>query len=569
MLFLRSRVVNFNRIRPLNDRHLAILLFGAVFLLFLAGCRISPTITLGVPTNLPASETAVQPIVEEKTKLPTDAILTITPVRPEAITPLMPSGQVTNLPVSDTPGPSLTSTSESPVEIPPTAPPTINPTFNATATSPVQTSTPRPFNEIPAPIMGIETHSMRPFVLTDFANAAIKWTRRNGFLWSDVEPFEGQRNWGAAASLEQDLANASKQGINTILIVRSTPPWAQKVYGHSCGPIRQDKFLAFASFMKDLVARYSVLPYNVKYWEIGNEPDVDPSLVAADSLFGCWGDQNDPYYGGGYYAQMLKAVYPAIKAADPQARVLMGGLLMFCDPTHPPQGNDCKTGLFFKGILASGGADYFDIVSFHGYPQYFSSWLTAENSGPWKPRGGFVLGKISYLRETMNEYGVDKPIYLTEGSLTCSETNTKFCNPAGEKFFNDQANYTVMLFVRNWAAGIDATLWYEFEGPGWRYSSMLDGSQKPKPDYNAFIFMLKELKGAKYRREIIDYENVQIYEFSLPEKRVWVLWPKDIDPHVVIPPTDTLQVYDIFGNVVTPVNGAIPLTNPIYFELNP
>ena len=39
---------------------------------------------------------------------------------------------------------------------------------------------------------------------------------------------------------------------------------------------------------------------------------------------------NDPYYGGGYYAEMLKIVYPQIKAADPEAQILIGGLLLFC-----------------------------------------------------------------------------------------------------------------------------------------------------------------------------------------------------------------------------------------------
>jgi hypothetical protein len=83
--------------------------------------------------------------------------------------------------------------------------------------------------------------------------------------------------------------------------------------------------------MHDLVARYSVPPYNVKYWELWNEPDVDPALaglIGGDIPFGCWGDSTDPYYGGGYYAEMLKAVYPRIKAADPQAQVARGRIAL-------------------------------------------------------------------------------------------------------------------------------------------------------------------------------------------------------------------------------------------------
>ena len=44
-------------------------------------------------------------------------------------------------------------------------------------------------------------------------------------------------------------------------------------------------------------------------------------------MFGCWDDPEDAYYGGEYYAEMLKVVYPVIKEADPEAKVLFGGLL--------------------------------------------------------------------------------------------------------------------------------------------------------------------------------------------------------------------------------------------------
>jgi hypothetical protein len=39
-------------------------------------------------------------------------------------------------------------------------------------------------------------------------------------------------------------------------------------------------------------------------------------------------------FGGEYYGNMLKIVYPAIKSADPQAQVLVGGLLLDCDPVN-------------------------------------------------------------------------------------------------------------------------------------------------------------------------------------------------------------------------------------------
>jgi hypothetical protein len=473
-------------------------------------------------------------------------------------------------PTAEAPTPSTPATSTpAPSLIEKTTTPTSTPTILPSETPTIPLPTPTTLVEIPEPSMGVEAHSMRPSVLAAFQTAGLEWTRRNAFFWSSVEPVEGQRNWGSVASLENDLSNSSKQGIHTILIVLSTPLWAQQIYGHPCGSIKEDKLEAFAAFMKDLVTRYSVPPFNVKYWEIGNEPDVDPSLVSPDSLFGCWGDQNDPYYGGGAYGKMLKAVYPAIKAADPDAKVLNGGLLLDCDPTHPPEGKDCKASLFFKGMLESGAADYFDIVSLHGYSYFTNSWENIENSSPWVERGGAVMGKVSYIREVMQEYNVEKPIFMTEGSLLCPDGNTKFCRPPSDPFYEQQANYVVRLYVRNWAAGIAGTIWYDFEGPGWRYAGMLDGYQNPKPDYKALKFLLAELQGASFRREVPVNKDVQIYEFGLPEKRVWVLWPAGDNPQEINTPSDSLQVLDIYGNALPSVGSTLQITNPIYIELKP
>ena len=185
-------------------------------------------------------------------------------------------------------------------------------------------------------VFGAEMQQLTPAEgLDQMVVANTTWSRRNAVLWSAVETTEGVRNWGVLASLDAELQAASANGIQVILIVRSTPEWARKTAGSgaTCGPVRADKLAAFGGFMNELVARYSAPPYNVKVWELWNEPDVDPSQVLeVDSVYGCWGDQTDAYYGGRYYAEMLKVAYPQIKSADPQAQVLVGGLLMDCDP---------------------------------------------------------------------------------------------------------------------------------------------------------------------------------------------------------------------------------------------
>lgn len=372
-------------------------------------------------------------------------------------------------------------------------------------------------------------------------------------------------HWEAVG--EATLQAAAAEQLQIIATVHYTPDWAQKTAGSYCGPIREDALDPFAQFLTALVTRYSAPPYNVHYWELGNEPDVDPSLVGTRSAYGCWGDQSDAYYGGGYYAEMLKVAYPAIKAADPKAQVLIGGLLLGCDPTHPLPKNDCKPSRFLEGILQHGGGAYFDVLSFHGYPQYNGSLRLDEHFPSWEERGGVVLGKVHFLREVMSAYDVDKPIIHTEGALLCPKRDAQNCNPPGPAFYEAQADYVVWLFVRNWAERLVGTVWYEFEGPGWQESGLLDSNQQPKPAYRALSFLTEELASASYQQPVIRYPDLKGYEFTTPTKRVWVLWAPDGQPHSINLPTGALRVLDKYGQKVTPVKGTVSVSSPVYVEL--
>jgi hypothetical protein len=289
-------------------------------------------------------------------------------------------------------------------------------------------------------------------------------------------------------------------------------------------------------------------------------------------VYGCWGDEDDDYYGGGYYAEMLKAVYPAIKAADPSAQVLIGGLLLDCDPTNPPPNNSCKPAKFFEGVLRNGGSNYFDIVNFHGYPPY----STRDSGGPlyndlhtpgWEARGGMILGKINFLREVMAAYGVNKPIMDTESALTCPEYIPE-CLPPGDEFYQAQADYVVWLFVRNWAEGIKGTIWYTFNGPGWRYSGLLDGNLNPRHAYHALDFLSQELAGARYTARITQFSSLQGYEFNNTQKKIWVLWSPDGESYSISLPSGYQKVFNKYGNDITPSNGQLAVNSPIYVEFN-
>lgn len=418
----------------------------------------------------------------------------------------------------------------------------------------------------PLPVFGVQMRAINEtYGLSKAVDANVHWVRYQAFEWDRIEPARTDPptyNWSIVDGTS--LRNAYQNGMTVIAIIQYTPGWAQKYSGSICGPIRADQLDEYAQFLSALVTRYKDPPYNVKYWELGNEPDAPVSKDR--NVFGCWGEEGDRYYGGAYYGQMLRYAYPAIKAADPQAQVLIGGLLLDCDPTQPPPGKDCASARFLEGILSVGGGDFFDIVSFHGYALYDGTPDPDERHPYWSHRGGVVLGKADYLRDVLNAYGEDKPLINTEGSLICPAENLVHCNPPSAAFYRDQAEYAVLLYVRNWASDIMATIWYQFDGPGWRYSGMLDSSQNPKPVYHAFRFLTEELGDAWYEGKVTRYPQIKGYSFGAPSKQVWVLVPPDATTWAIDLPGDVTHVYNAFGQDITPTGSSILFDGPIYVE---
>jgi hypothetical protein len=125
------------------------------------------------------------------------------------------------------------------------------------------------------------------------------------------------------------------------------------------------------------------------------------------------------------------------------------------------------------------------------------------------------------------------------------------------------------MYVRNWVNGVSGTIWYQFEGPGWRHGGLLDENQNPKPAYDALRFLITELSDAEFSGVLAQFDALAGYEFISPEKRIWVLWsPDEIDAQIQLP-ENVLSVFDKFGNDITPDGADITVSNPIYLELHP
>jgi hypothetical protein len=399
------------------------------------------------------------------------------------------------------------------------------------------------------------------------------WARLGRISWRDLQPNEGDAiQWSQLAGFENELRALRAAGIMPEVVVYDSPRWATINTPHptSCGAIRADKFGAFAQFMAELAARYSSAEFGVKYWELGNEIDVDPRLVVPDSEFGCWGDIDDPFYGGRHYGEMLKVVTPAIRAANPSAQVWLGGLLLSSPNTTNPQLG--KPERFLAGVLEAGAAAYFDKVPYHWYTSYTQKRIDYDNAGggPWDALGGGVIGKAQYLRTLMQGYGVNKPLFLNETSFACPNDSVggyPWCVTPAPEFFDMQADMLVRMWSRGLSIGVDGFIWYTLDAPGWRNGALLNADGSGKPVYFAYKQLSTQLYGKFYDGPASFGNTIEGYRFRRGTLQVQVLWAKlDQIVPIQIPASTFVGAYTRDGQILAPTSISDQLEFQVTFQ---
>jgi hypothetical protein len=390
--------------------------------------------------------------------------------------------------------------------------------------------------------------------LAQAVDAGAYWVRTSAFHWDKIEPVRTEPptyRWQEVDELS--LLAAAAEGLRVIAPIQFTPEWAQGYSGYYCGPIRDENLDEFAQFLGALVARYGAPPYNVKYWELGNEPDVDPRLVNPRQGYGCWGDESDEYYGGGYYAEMLKVAYPAMKQADPEARVMIGGLLM----DRPAGGKDTSP-RFLEGILEGGGGPFFDIVSFHAYT-YYGGALGKMWNGNWLDSPTAMPGKVAHIRRLLDRFGVgDKGLINTEAALQCSEVT--------DECLETQAMFVARVYAEALALDLEAQVYFAMINEGWRHTGLVLPDLTPKPVYYAYQVAAEILTQAQYDGSVASYPpQVEGYVFRLNDRTgyVDVIWSADGTAQRVTLPAGA-SAHDRYGEPVAGTGTISVGSSPVY-----
>ncbi|MGO9322625.1 MAG: cellulase family glycosylhydrolase [Solirubrobacteraceae bacterium] len=284
--------------------------------------------------------------------------------------------------------------------------------------------------------------------------------------WPDLEPTKGAFSTFWLAYYEETFRSLPA-GTKVLLDVVNTPSWETGSSNEHTPPANPEEYAAFVGAL----ARH--LGTKVSAYEIWNEEDSSS----------WWGGGPNP----SAYAQLLKATYPAIKAADPSATVVLGGLT----------GNDYE---FLEGVYQAGGKGSFDAVGVH-------TDTACDKLSPYEFLRGagnrLVADSFLAYREVhavMLANGDDKPIWMTELSwrttnATCPEG--AWAGQTAEGVSEEQqATYLRQAYhCMQQDSYVQVALWFPLQDEGSVLSGLERANGTHKPSFAAMRSYAREGDG--------------------------------------------------------------------------
>lgn len=379
------------------------------------------------------------------------------------------------------------------------------------------------------PSFGIQIYNSDPDIMNTVTGAGAQWIHLP-FRWDWVEPITDVTEYEWPAWYDDQLREYAAHHVRVILTFGSNPDWAAT---YPNGPIDKAPIGVLAEFMTAAVQHYSAPDLKVGYWEFYNEPDNTFEGCAPEGQCGWWGSFPDEY------ADLLKAVYPAIKSVRPEVQVVLGGLAYDrWDSEGCPDHCGPFAELFLDNVLASGGGPYFDVMNFHYYPVY---------APKWDPYGMGLIGKATYIRNKLAGFGLYKPVICTETSMWSDPLH------GGSEVL--QRRYVPQAFARALAANLDVTVWFLLADTAdqyaWKYGLVgPPPSLTPKPAYTAYQVMAQQLADATYLGTwATDPLGVEAYQFMTRDgsTRVVVTWANGEGIFDLAVTADQVEVLDLMG----------------------
>jgi len=270
--------------------------------------------------------------------------------------------------------------------------------------------------------------------------------------WKYVETTKGEYDWRA---MDVIMSLAAERDMGVLAEMNTTPAWVDPDDQYKPGAAHADPE-DFKDFASAVATRYGS---TVSAYEIWNEPNYvgfyDPIDPAA-------------------YAELLKAVYPALKDIDPTATVVAAGL------GHTPTKDGALSPVeFLDGMYSAGAKGYFDALAYHPYqettpfsqgtPDGYALNQALAMVALMASNGDYVTGPGGQPLLDANGAPITKRIWATEYGLATSRVS-----------YEHQAAY-IQDFLATWSM-------QSWAGPAYVYTTVDSnpGSDDPEDNYGVY-----------------------------------------------------------------------------------
>ena len=274
--------------------------------------------------------------------------------------------------------------------------------------------------------------------------------------WPDLEPSRGVYSTSWLASYDQTIASLPA-GTKVILDVVDSPSWETGSTDEHTPPANPQDY---AALMGMLAQHFGS---RVSAYEVWNEEDAPIWWTGAPNPAA--------------YTQLLQATYPAVKAANPNATVVLGGLT----------GNDYA---FLEGVYAAGGKGSFDAVGVHTDTacNVLSPYEFLRGSDNRLVTDSFLAYREVHAVMVAN--GDEKPIWMTEMSWRTTEAECSEGAWAGQKpeGVSEQQQATYLKQAYNCLAQnpyVQVALWFALQDEGAAVSGLVRANGSRKPSFAA------------------------------------------------------------------------------------
>ncbi len=314
---------------------------------------------------------------------------------------------------------------------------------------------------------------------------------RDEVVWSAIEREKGRLEM--PERFDTYVRRAAAEGLDVLLILN----YANRFYDDGDRPRSPEAIEGFCRYAEFVVEYFGS---DVRRYEVWNEWDIGIGLP-------------EPYRRGGSpedYVRLLRAVYPRIKAVDPEITVLAGA----------STSGGVKRG-WLEEILQRGALDFCDAISIHSYnynepfpqrsPETCAAWMT----------------EVQAMIRSYND-GRDVPFYVTEMGWPNHDGRGGTCPQLS-------ASYLARLYLlARQSPSFRGIWWYDFQDDGWdaEYNEHNFGLVRPdltpKPGYHVLADIAPLVSRGRFLgRQATDDDDLWILRFRIDDQEAWAVWSGD------------------------------------------